>query len=412
MFKKLVGIVVCMLMFSTIAIPNISSIKINVEELKSETNIKKESAYIPGDYLLDTVWRQGGLYNFYCPDNTSSGQKTILGCWSVAIAQIIKNKLPYYSLQSEGNVNYWCKFNFINPQHIVEDLDATSYDWTNMTYELTGASTPAELENVRRILYDTAIVIQKDFGTSKYKTVIGEPPDVSQLINNLTLHFSAINGYTAWIADPMSEDIVTEEINHSRPIMFYMNGHAVVLDGYKYENVGGNPEFYVHLNYGWGPNSPDPIDDAWYPYWEPFPGGYDQRYGLLIRYNPSVAKIDGDECLPVDGIGNYMVETVFDTDPPLFYTFKWGDGDSEVLGPYDVGRPCSASHSWSSPGIYSLMVQVKNNMGCESEPTEMFKVHVTRFSFLLPLIQRLIDLKDRFPRLEPFINIILSVLCR
>ena len=104
MKRKIIGILVCMLLITTIALPNISSKDLNDTQLTSEKFEKKEIAYIEGDYLIDTYWRQGGLYNFYCPDNTSSGGKTILGCWSVAIAQIINYKLPYYSLQSEGTV--------------------------------------------------------------------------------------------------------------------------------------------------------------------------------------------------------------------------------------------------------------------------------------------------------------------
>jgi hypothetical protein len=188
---KIIGILVCMLMISTVVIPNISSLRINDEKLNYEPMENKEFTYLPDDYLINTEWEQQGTipydYNFYCPNNTNTGNKERLGCWSVAIAQIINYKLQYYSLQSVGNVDYWCTEDFIEPQHILTDLDAFHYDWTKMANKLDAGSTAEELENVRRILYDTAIVIQKDFGTGGYKTVIGHPPDVSNLTFELIM---------------------------------------------------------------------------------------------------------------------------------------------------------------------------------------------------------------------------------
>ncbi len=422
MRTKILGIFIMMLFIATSVIPNISSIKINNEKLNTEFEKNKQFNYNPVDYLINTEWEQRGDipydYNFYCPNNTDTGNKERLGCWSVAIAQIINYKLQYYSLQSVGNVDYWCTEDFIDPQHILSDLDATHYDWTKMVNKLDATSTAEELENVRRILYDTAIVIQKNFGTGWHFTTHGFFPDVSRLINELITHFPAINDQTIFIENPLGELTIVNEIDHSRPIMLYMHdtpGHAVVLDGYKYEDVDGVETFFVHLNYGWGEGNHgnnDPIEDAWYPYHDPLPPyDWETRYGLLIRYSPSVGGIEGVEVLPMDIMGEFVVETVFDTDPPLYYWFFWGDDFYEVVGPWDIGEACRASHSWSSPGIYSVKVKVMNGMGCESELTELFKVHVTRYRFLVPLIELLLDLKDRYPLLESIFNLIISFLC-
>jgi len=58
------------------------------------------------------------------------------------------------------------------------------------------------------------------------------------------------------------------------------------------------------------------------------------------------------------------------TDPEgddIFYLFDWGDGtDSDWLGPYNSGYPCTASHSWSNSGAYYVKVKAKDTYDRES----------------------------------------------
>ena len=54
-------------------------------------------------YLINTEWGQWGPYNSKCPMNNEPGRPPFrerLGCWSVAIGQIINHHHSYYNLQT------------------------------------------------------------------------------------------------------------------------------------------------------------------------------------------------------------------------------------------------------------------------------------------------------------------------
>ena len=237
--KKIIGILVIMLLMITGAFPILNSkesydISMNYESFE----------YILGDYLLTTEWEQWGPENNKCPINDCpdapypTPYTDRLGCWSVAIGQIINYHSSHHPnlLQSTGMVSYDCSKNCMIPWEIRNNLDETDYDWSQMEDKLEYGSTNVEKDNVSRLLYDTAIVIQKDFGTGGYGTIVGHPPDVSSLISELIEHFPAISEFTVWDDDLTAAEVI-EEIDHNRPIMFYMDSpsasaHAVVLDGY------------------------------------------------------------------------------------------------------------------------------------------------------------------------------------
>lgn len=147
-------------------------------------------------YLIDTEWGQHGYYKSKCPwTQTRPPEQCRLGCWSVAIGQIINYHHNYYNLQSQGFVDYWCNETWIDPQHIVNNLDEHDYDWSQMVNKLVDNSSDAEKDNVSRLLFDTATVIQKDFGTGGYCT-ISDTIDLTILINELIDHFKDITALT------------------------------------------------------------------------------------------------------------------------------------------------------------------------------------------------------------------------
>jgi hypothetical protein len=51
----------------------------------------------------------------------------------------------------------------------------------------------------------------------------------------------------------------------------------------------------------------------------------------------------------------------------ILYMFDWGDGtNSGWLGPYASGITITASHKWTSSGIYLVKVKAKDIYGSES----------------------------------------------
>ena len=423
MKKKIVIIFVCTLMMTGV-FPSICSQAIN-----ENLNNPRSSDYTRGTYLIDTEWGQHGHYKRLCPwTNTSHTSRCRLGCWSVAIAQIINYHSEYYELQSHGDVDYECTNHTIDPWHIVSDLDETDYHWFEMSNKLNSTSTESEKENVSRLLYDTAIVIQKDFGTGNYLTV-DNTSSVPYLIDELIDHFPSINYLTKWDTN-LTEAEIVDEIDHGRPIMFYTIAHnqtsgedfhhAMVIDGYEY--TGGAPQtFMVHLNFGWDGPAGLELPNTWYDYYGNFPT-FDPNYifddpsyrkGLFIRMAPSFDHFAGPDCAHVGEECLFTVRTDFDTDPPLEFFFDWGDETSSGwLGPYRLEETCTASKTWKDPGIYDVKVKVKNVMGGESDFSEPLTIHITRYRFLVPILEFLIRMRDRFPGLEPFLTAMIELLCR
>ena len=68
------------------------------------------------------------------------------------------------------------------------------------------------------------------------------------------------------------------------------------------------------------------------------------------------------------------------TDPEgdnIFYLFDWGDGaDSDWLGPYSSGDTCTASHSWSNPGICYVKVKAKDTNDRQSGWSDSLSVNM------------------------------------
>jgi hypothetical protein len=174
------------------------------------------------------------------------------------------------------------------------------------------------------------------------------------------------------------------------------------------------------LNYGW--DGPDglALPDTWYNYYGNFPTFdpnivFDDpkyRKGLFIRMDPTFDSFVGPDCAHLPDAVMFTVRTDFDTDPPLEFGFDWGDGTSSGwLGFYRLSEPCEASKTWKDSGIYEVKVKVRNMMGAESEWSAPLTIHVTRFGFLLPILQILIDLRDRFPGLEPLLTALIGIVC-
>lgn len=403
-----------MLLFTTL-IPTMGSLN-NIQEciLNDTEHSYYLSDYTPGIELITTHWGQKGEYNRLCPIDPNTNEPFRLGCWSVAIGQISR----YHEIQSRGFVEYLYQNQDGDYIYLSNDLDTLTYDWNFMVDELDEFSTENEKLHVSTLLYDTATVIQKNFGWGGYGTIIGT--NYSKVRLELMEHYQDIDSLTTW-DDDLTQGEIIDEIDHYRPIMFYMDAagvpaHAVVLDGYQFKDYPNQrTKFQVHLNYGWYGST-----DGWYNYSNSFPGPYGPddydnpsfRKGLLIRISPRVSDFIGPKMEMVDIECMFSISTNYDSNPPLYYMIDWDDRTSlEWLGPYQLEETCTASHSWNLPGIYDIKLKAKNDMGCQSEWIEHSTIFITKYSHLLPILAILVYLMEIFPSLETYLMPFIELIC-
>ena len=80
--------------------------------------------------------------------------------------------------------------------------------------------------------------------------------------------------------------------------------------------------------------------------------------------------ISGQPSGPTNGLietsYTYNASTTDPNNDNIYYWFNWDDGnDSGWIGPYASGTIATASHTWSSPGIYQVKVKAKDVYGAE-----------------------------------------------
>jgi hypothetical protein len=239
-----------------------------------------------------------------------------------------------------------------------------------MPDKLNASSSPEEIDNTSQLLYDTATVIQKNFGHNNYML------NATEMVAELIDHFQYISVQTEFVDSPPIADII-DEIDHHRPCMLYLeniegtSGHAVVIDGYQW-----GQDFEVHLNMGWNGD-----DDGFYEYDEPI-GIYDNnsvRGIMFIRLSPSKPHKPAG---PNTGVPNMEYNfTTKSTAPkdPIYYKWDWGDGTfSDWMGRYNSNEICEAKHTWKEKGSYDIRVKAKDVDGWESPWSDPLRVTIPR----------------------------------
>lgn len=193
------------------------------------------------DPLLRTNWGQDGPYAALSPNHAD------LGCWSVAFAQV----LAYHHLLPRGVVSYSTR----NGTKINEKLNRT-ISWDHLVPSID--SLTREEDSVQTVLYcyQSAVVVQKDFGRGEYMDISAAPREVSD-------HY----GCKVTRIDSGLRERIKREVFADRPVIAYFddildidivrNGHAAVIDGYAEEGERA----FVHLNVGWKGAA-----DGWYEF--------------------------------------------------------------------------------------------------------------------------------------------------
>ncbi len=95
--------------------------------------------------------------------------------------------------------------------------------------------------------------------------------------------------------------------------------------------------------------------------------------------------------------GEAYTYSTFTKDPEgddVFYLFEWGDGtDSGWLGPFDSGKICETSHTWSRKGTYTIRVKAQDFHGVVSEWSDPLEVPMAKSKPYVSFIE------ERYPLL-------------
>ena len=223
---------------------------------------------------VETTWTQSSPYNDFCPLDPQTGFRSVVGCVATAIAQVINyhkyignislnSSDEYISHGNHGDINIDADstiLNFPSFEVLNRHLDTLRIKYTNgfnLSNEdlaalnfVVGISVNMMYNSNESGASETQIIpaITGNFGYYSAERILNTYPDYYY-----TLKSNMVNALPALMMIHDTWDSFTT--------------HEIIVDGY-------NTEEYFHLNFGWGPNSPDPIIDAWYHIPSEVSGGF------------------------------------------------------------------------------------------------------------------------------------------
>ena len=209
--------------------------------------------------LVQSKWGQStvdgvDMFNIFTPNNF------VVGCVATALAQTLR----YFEYPEEG---IGLRMNSIYVDGVEETAQTRGgdgfggpYDWDMMPYEPSGTNTLAVREMLSSLSYDAGVSVEMDYSES------GSGTDTLLCADALTNFFGYSNAVKLYREYPYGGikaaqciQCINPNLDDSRPVILgirnYFSGHAIVCDGYGYNNSS----MYHHLNMGW-----DGFRDLWY----------------------------------------------------------------------------------------------------------------------------------------------------
>ncbi len=229
-------------------------------------------------YLIKASWGQRDRYAKYSPNNER------LGCWSVALAQI----LYFHRLAPAGIVRYRCSKKGYS---IRENLSENRFNWELFVDTFDDKTSAASENEVAKYIYYTSVVIQKDFGTGSY--VLKKH---SKRADAIAQHYGCVTKLydNRKYSLTQLKRVIKEEIDARRPLMLHLRSlskvssdkdyHAVAVDGHDMREG----KLWVHINMGHKGS-----DDGWYDFAGPVLKYNDNNYRKLITIKPKRSNNNG-----------------------------------------------------------------------------------------------------------------------
>lgn len=236
--------------------------------------------------LIQTMWDQGNPYNLQCP--VLNDETTVTGCVATAMAQVM-----CYHRWPETATSAIAGYHPRNNKHgDLPALEATTFDWKNMTLTYSASSTDDQKEAVATLMkycgwalqmnYDVSSVSSGAYNASipdALKTYFGYDGGVTLIQRR---HYT----YREWV------NLIYAELAADRPVVLggqsAGGGHSFVCDGYQGDD-------YFHINWGWGGSSNGYFRLAVLNPWEQGIGGSSTLDGFSISQDAviGIKRYDG-----------------------------------------------------------------------------------------------------------------------
>ena len=191
--------------------------------------------------LLTTTWDQGQYYNALCPEDANGPDGHVYtGCVATAMAQIVK----YWSDPTPGRGTHSYSTNYGT---LTVNYENDTYDFANMSDNLSSSSTPEQVTAVAKLMYHCGVAANMDYGSSVSSSF--EQDARAGLINFFRFSPDMSFAEKSNFSELDWNNLLRQEIAANHPVMYSGRGdgggHSFILDGYK----SGN---YYHFNFGWG----------------------------------------------------------------------------------------------------------------------------------------------------------------
>ncbi|MBN1211512.1 MAG: C10 family peptidase, partial [candidate division Zixibacteria bacterium] len=194
--------------------------------------------------LLTSRWHQFEPYWNYCP--YGDGDRCVVGCVATAAAQIFK--YHQWPPEGSGSHSYWWNGDYScegsSPGLTLGAEFSDPYDWANIPNNCDGGCTEEQNNALAELNYEVAIAFDMDFGACGSGTwPIPSSYSTYFKYRDLVMYF-----YRSSYAASTWFSMIVDELNQYRPIMYLIESHAIVCDGWR---ISGELNQY-HMNYGWG----------------------------------------------------------------------------------------------------------------------------------------------------------------
>ena len=369
---------------------------------------------------LETSWTQEEPYNNFCPLDKSSGERSVAGCPSIAMAMI----LDYYKTTNNvvfndsddyrhiyGGNNYWI------------DNDYVLYDFPSFPtlngYLATLSShyqnqTPTTDTDVAALTFACGVAAKQVYGSAGSGTFS---------VNQAFAAYKKFHCTTCILLQDADSNVygrLAKNMIDAMPAHLaivdesWTSGHNLVVDGYNTEN-------FFHLNFGWGG-----AYNSWYLLPDEIPYGLTVLEGVIvdIMYDHVGPQVRCDESIHLTNITpgaviteSFTVENVGTSGSLLDWEISsypdWGTwtftpSSGTSLSPEQGAVTISVSivAPEKNSKDYSGYIKVTNT----DDPTDCYIIQITlatpyeHDSYILNILQALME---RFPNAFPILRFLL-----